>query len=114
MNNIKFVDLPAQYKTIKKKIDNAVLELIKNGKFILGDNGKKLEEQIAHFAGTKYAIGVNSGTDALILALMSLDIRKEDEVITVANSFVATTNAIISVSSKSSIKSILGFSLSLS
>ena len=91
---MKFVDLPAQYKTIKKKVDNAVLELIKNGKFILGDNGKKLEEQIAHFAGTKYAIGVNSGTDALLLSLKALGIGTNDEVITTPFSFIATAEAI--------------------
>ena len=78
MNNIKFVNLPAQYKTVKKKIDNAVLELIKNGKFILGDNGKKLEEQTARLVGTKYAIGVNSGTDALLLSLKALGIKEGD------------------------------------
>ena len=94
MNNIKFVNLPAQYKTVKQKIDKAVLELIKNGKFILGDNGKKLEEQTARLVGTKYAIGVNSGTDALLLSLKALGIKEGDEVITTPFSFIATAEAI--------------------
>lgn len=91
---MKFVDLPAQYKTLQKKTDKALLELVKSGKFILGDNGKKLEEQIARLVGATYAVGVNSGTDALLLSLKALGIKAGDEVITTPFSFIATAEAI--------------------
>ena len=62
---MKFIDLVFQYHSIKTRIDKAVLETIENGQFILGENVKNLEKEIAKFIGAKYAIGVNSGTDAL-------------------------------------------------
>ena len=79
---MKFIDLPAQYKSIKENIDKAIFKTIKNGNFILGKNVEKLEKKIANFIGVKYAIGVNSGTDALLLSLKALGIKKDDEIIT--------------------------------
>ena len=94
---IPFLDSKAQYKTIKPEIDKAIKRVINNQRFVLGKELEAFEKEFAKYLGVQFAIGVNSGTDALILALMSLDIGKGDEVITVANSFVATTNAIIYV-----------------
>ena len=92
--NIPFLDLKAQYKSIKPEIDNAIKEIIDNTAFILGKSVEELEKSFAEFCNVKYAIGVNSGTAALHLALLSLGIKQGDEVITVPNTFIATAEAI--------------------
>jgi len=97
---MKLVDLALQYKKIKKKIDTAIFETIKNGNFILGKNVKKLEEKIAKLVGTKYAVGVNSGTDALFLSLKALGIGPKDEVITTPFTFIATAEVIANLGAK--------------
>lgn len=97
---MKFVDLTAQYKTIKKEIDLAIKKVINNGQFILGKEVEKLEKEIAKFCGTKYAIGVNSGTDALFLSLKALNIGPGDEVITVPFTFIATAEVIANCGAK--------------
>lgn len=89
-----------QYKKIKKQINKAIFETIKNGNFILGENVKRLEEKIAGLVGTKYSIGVNSGTDALFLSLKALGIKNGDEVITTPFSFIATAEAIANTGAK--------------
>lgn len=89
-----------QYKKTKKQIDKAIFETIKNGNFILGENVKKIEEKIANLVGTEYAIGVNSGTDALFLSLKALGIKNGDEVITTPFSFIATAEAIANTGAK--------------
>lgn len=98
--NILFLDLKAQYKTIKPEIDQAIKKVIKNQIFVLGPQLKAFEKEFAKYLGIKYAVGVNSGTDALILSLRSLGIGKGDEVITPANSFIATTAAIVQTGAK--------------
>ncbi len=97
---MKFIDLVFQYHSIKTRIDKAVLETIENGQFILGENVKNLEKEIAKFIGAKYAIGVNSGTDALFLSLKSLGIGKGDEVITTPFTFIATAETIANCGAK--------------
>ena len=97
---MKFIDLPAQYKSIKENIDKAIFKTIKNGNFILGKNVEKLEKKIANFIGVKYAIGVNSGTDALLLSLKALGIKKDDEIITTPFSFIATAEVIANLGAK--------------
>lgn len=92
--NVPFLDLKAQYNSIKHEIDSAITETINNCSFILGKSVEKLERDFANFCGVKYAVGVNSGTAALHLALLSLKIKEEDEVITVPNTFIATAEAI--------------------
>lgn len=91
---MKFPNIQQQYKLLKKDIDRAVLNVLAKGQFVLGEEGRKLEEEVAKFIGAKYAVGVNSGTDALFFALKSL-IGKGDEVITTPFTFVATAEAII-------------------
>lgn len=91
---MKFIDLTAQYRSIKKDIDKAVGETINNGSFILGKNAEKLEKRIARFTGAKEGVGVASGTDALFLSLKALGVEPGDEVITTPFSFVATAEVI--------------------
>ena len=95
--NIPFLDLKAQYKTIKQEIDSAIKRVVKNQHFILGNELKTCENNFAKYLGVNYACGVNSGTDALIFALKILDIGPGDEVITPTQSFIATTLAITEV-----------------
>ena len=91
---IPLVSLKKQYLTIKKEIDGMIQNVLNNGQFILGKNVKNFERKFADYCGSKYAIGVNSGTNALFLSLLACGIKKGDEVITVPNSFISTVLAI--------------------
>lgn len=92
--NIPFVDLKAQYDSIKTEIDTAISTVISQTAFIGGTHVKNFEEAFAKFCTVKHCIGVANGTDALFIALKALGIGAGDEVITVANSFIATSEAI--------------------
>lgn len=100
MVNIPFVDLKAQYLSIKSEIDNAIHSVIQDSAFIGGEYLKAFEQNFADYIGTKYCVGVGNGTDALFIALKSLGIKEGDEVITVANSFIATSEAITMTGAK--------------
>ena len=97
---IPIIDSKRQYATVGNEVEKEVLEVLRSGSYILGKNCKAFEEEIAEFLGSKYAITLNSGTDALHLALRALDVGAGDEVITVAFTFVATTEAIGIVGAK--------------
>jgi len=97
---IPILDLKRQYAKIGNEIETAVLEVLRSGSYILGRNNKEFEEKFARFAGSEYSVALNSGTDALHLALRALDIGEGDEVITTAFTFVATTEAIGIVGAK--------------
>ncbi|GAB4547357.1 MAG: DegT/DnrJ/EryC1/StrS family aminotransferase [Anaerolineales bacterium] len=97
---ISLVDLTAQYHSIKKEIDSAVLATLESGHFILGSQVTKFEETIAAYLGVKHAIGLASGTDALVIALRALDIGAGDEVIIPAYTFFATAGSVMSVGAK--------------
>ena len=86
--------LERQYAQIGADLEHAVLEVLKSGQFIGGNEIKQFEESFASLIGVKHAIGCNSGTDALVLALRALDIGEGDEVITSSFSFFATAEAI--------------------
>ena len=90
------IDLPRQYQSIKKQVDNAVAGVIRSGRFILGPEVAALEKEVASFCGVKYAVAVASGTDALHLALLACGVGPGDEVITTPFTFIATTETIIS------------------
>ncbi len=92
---IPYINLKSQHKQLKGEILEAISKVLENADFILGQEVTEFEKQIAKYCGTKYAIGVNSGTDALFLVMKSLEIGEKDEVITVPNSFLSTTSAII-------------------
>jgi dTDP-4-amino-4,6-dideoxygalactose transaminase len=92
---IKFFDLTKQYQDVGKEIEESVTNLLRSGKYTLGENVSKFESNFADYVGTKYCIGVASGTDALMLSLSCLPSNGRDEVITVSNTYVATVEAII-------------------
>lgn len=98
---IVLVDLQRQYKQIKKDIDSAIKRVTSKGNFILGDEVKIFEEKFANYCNAKYAIGVASGSDAILLSLKSLNIGPGDEVITVANTFISTVLPITYLGAKS-------------
>lgn len=91
---IPFFDLKQQYASIKSEIDEATQRVYSGGWFILGPETEAFEQEFAQYIGVKRAVGVNSGTDALHLALRALDIGAGAEVITVPNTAVATVAAI--------------------
>ncbi len=97
---IPLVDLKAQYEKIKKEIDEAITSVLGSQVFILGPKVKELEEKIAEYCNVKYGIGVASGSDALLLALMAIDIKPEDEVITTPFTFFATAGCISRLGAK--------------
>ena len=88
--NVPFVDLGAQYQAIATEIDHAISKVIQDADFILGLEVRLFEEEFAEFCDASYAVGVDSGTSALELALRAFDIGPGDEVITAANSFIAS------------------------
>ncbi|HXY08250.1 MAG TPA: DegT/DnrJ/EryC1/StrS family aminotransferase [Terriglobales bacterium] len=89
-----FVDLKAQYRAIKPEIDAAIERVMDSGQFILGSEVESLEKEIADYCGSRFAIACASGSDALLLALMALEVGQGDEVITTPFTFVATAGAI--------------------
>jgi len=97
---IPYVNLAAQHAPIKDKLLAAIGNVIDHGQFILGDEVAEFERRFAKLCGVRYAVGVNSGTDALILALRTLGIGPGDEVITVPNSFVASASCIALVGAR--------------
>jgi len=91
---IPLLDLKQQYKSIKPGIDRALENVILNQDFVLGEDTRQFEKEMAVYCNTKYAVGLASGTDALILALKALGIGEGDEVITTPFTFFATAEAI--------------------
>lgn len=100
MYSVQLLDLKAQYNVIKKDVDDAVKSVIDTQGFILGKEVEALEKEISLYCGTKYGIGVASGTDALQLALHALGIKDGDEVITVPFTFIATAEAVSNLGAK--------------
>lgn len=94
---IPFVDLKRQYLAIKNEIDTAMSGVIENSSFIMGEEVGEFEKEFAASHKAEFAVGVSSGTSALFLALLGLDIGRGDEVITVANTFIATAEAVSQV-----------------
>lgn len=94
MPKIPFVDLEAQFSAIEAEVLEAVTGVIKRGDFILGESVELFEQEIAEYCEAAHAIGVDSGTSALELALRAYGVGPGDEVITVANTFIATVLAI--------------------
>ena len=91
---VPFFDLTRQYKKIKSEILSATQRVYEKGRFILGEEVSAFEKAFSHYCGVRYGVGVGSGTDALYLALKAAGIGEGDEVVTVANSFVATALAV--------------------
>jgi len=92
--NVPLLDLKTQYTRIQPELMKVIEEVCAQQSFILGSKVEQLENTLAKFIGTKHAVGVASGSDALLLSLMELDIRPGDEVLTVPFTFFATTGVI--------------------
>ncbi|MDX2506975.1 MAG: DegT/DnrJ/EryC1/StrS family aminotransferase [Gammaproteobacteria bacterium] len=97
---IDFIDLKKQYFSIQPKIEKNMDEVLNSTSFIMGNKVAELEEKLADFVGVKYCIGVSSGTDALLLSMMALDIGPGDEVITTPFTFIATGEMIALLGAK--------------
>jgi dTDP-4-amino-4,6-dideoxygalactose transaminase len=99
-NNIPILDLQAQYAEIKDEIQSAINRVLEVQQFILGPEVEALEHVLADYCQCKYAFGVSSGTDALLLAMMAIGIAPGDEVITTPYSFFATSGSIVRLGAK--------------
>jgi dTDP-4-amino-4,6-dideoxygalactose transaminase len=97
---VPLLDLKAQYNTIKKELDEALIRTAESQYFILGPEVEKLEKSIASYLNCKYAVGVSSGTDALLVALMAVEIQPDDEVIIPDYSFFATAGVVSRLNAK--------------
>lgn len=93
--SISYLDLKAQYETIKPEVDAAIARVISRSSFILGEEAKAFEEEFGKFSGINYVVGCSNGTDALLLAMEALGIGEGDEVITTAFTFIATAETIV-------------------
>jgi len=97
---VPFLDLKAQYISIKDEMDNAINKIIENTAFIGGKSLTDFNDNFAKFIGIKHAIGVGNGTDALIISLKALGLKSGDEVLVPANSFIATSEAVTNAGGK--------------
>ncbi len=97
---IPIINSKRQYETIASKVEPAVLDVMRSGSYILGINNKEFEREMCEYLDVKHAVALNSGTDALHLALRALDIGEGDEVISTAFTFVATSESIGIVGAK--------------
>src|ERR1700693_560294 len=96
VRSIPLLDRTRQYQPLRASIQTAILAVIESQRFILGAGVEHFEQRFADYCGARYAIGCASGTDALELALMALDIGPGDEVLTVPFTFFVTAGAIMS------------------
>ena len=97
---MQFIDLQVQYRQLKGQIDARIQQVLDHGRYILGPEVGELEERLAEYVGVAHCVGVSSGTDALLVALMALDIGRGDEVITTPFSFIATAEMIALLGAK--------------
>jgi dTDP-4-amino-4,6-dideoxygalactose transaminase len=91
---VPLLDLKPQYLSLKEQLDNAIINVAESQQFILGAEMSKMEEEFENYLNCKHAYGVSSGTDALLLALMAIDIQPDDEVIVPTYSFFATAGVV--------------------
>jgi len=97
---IDFANLQYQYQLYKNEIDSAIHAVLDKSNYIMGEEVSELEENLQNFTGAKHAITCSSGTDALLLAMMALDIKTDDEIITTPFTFIATAETIAFLGAK--------------
>ena len=95
MTALPFIDLKAQYAALKTSIDARIQRVLDHGQYIMGPEVKELEEKLAAYTGAKHCVTVASGTEALLISLMALDLKPGDEVITTPFTFAATAEVIV-------------------
>ena len=95
--NIPLIDLRAQYNSISKELDKATIDVLSSAAYIMGKNVTEFEKEFAGYIGTKHAISVGNGTDALVIALKALGIGEGDEVITSTFTYFASAECISAV-----------------
>ena len=95
-----FIDLKTQYRTLKASIDERIQKVLDHGQYVLGPEVAELEQRLAAYVAARHAVVCASGTDALLIALMALDIKPGDEVITCPFTFVATVEMIVLLGAK--------------
>ena len=103
-NNLKitidFANLKKQYFNLQPKIEKQMDDVLNSASFIMGDKVRELEEKLQEFTGAKHAITCSNGTDALLLAMMAMDIKPDDEIITTPFTFIATAETIVLMKAK--------------
>jgi len=97
---MEFTDLKAQYRALKRDIDARIQRVLDHGQYILGPEVRELEEKLEAYTGSKHCITVASGTEALLIALMALELKPGDEVITTPFTFIATAEMIVLLGAK--------------
>src|SRR5437667_6542402 len=97
---MEFTDLKTQYRALKDDIDARLRRVLEHGQFILGAEVRELEEKLAAYTGARHCVTVASGTEALLIALMALDIKPGDEVVTTPFTFIATAEMIVLLGAK--------------
>ncbi len=97
---IPFIDLKTQYRALKPSIQERMNRVLEHGQYIMGPEVKELEDKLAAYTGSKHCITVASGTEALLISLMALDIKPGDEIITTPFTFVATAETIVLLGAK--------------
>ena len=98
--SVPFVDLKAQYRSIRAEIDSAIHEVVESCSFVLGPAVERFESEFAEYLGVDHVVGINSGTMALQLALLALGVRPGDEVIVPAHTFIATAAVVSHVGAR--------------
>ena len=101
ITEVPLLDLKAQYQTLKKELDEALIKTAESQAFILGKEVETLEKNLAEYLEVKHAIGISSGTDALLIALMAIDIKPNDKVIMPTYSFFATAGVVARLNAES-------------
>jgi UDP-2-acetamido-2-deoxy-ribo-hexuluronate aminotransferase len=100
VSSLPFIDLKAQYAALKPRIDARIQQVLDHGQYIMGPEVAELEQRLAAYTGSKHCVTVASGTEALLIALMALDFKAGDEVITTAFTFAATAEVIVLLGGK--------------
>jgi len=100
MKKVRYINLPLQFENTKSEIMDKITEICTSGSFILGKELSLFEKNFSSYVGTKHALGVGNGTDAMIMIMKALRIGPGDEVITAPNSFIASTSSIILAGAK--------------